>query len=180
MGLEKIDEVLSDMSEGILALVSGIAIIITITFIIYEVGPLLDDKSGIFAFSLISLLVCVVSSISFYLSDITLLPDVGGKLITGLTLALFGVILFHVGNTYGASELPVVILTGSLGFASSLPLVKGVLIPVFGDEAYLDTEEDESFETDFETGLEEDIEEDVEKDVEKPVERSFEEDEGPW
>ncbi len=133
MDTEAMDDFFSDFSEGMLALVSGIAIIITITFFIYEIIPLFSDEPMVFTFSIFSLIVCVAASISFYLSDITLLPDVVGKLITGLSITIFAVILFHIGNSYGISALPEVVLIGLLGFVSALTLSKGVLIPLFGE-----------------------------------------------
>lgn len=162
MDVEDLDDVFSESSEGLLALISGIAIIITITFFIYEIVPFFSDHPMIFLFSVSSLIVCVVSSISFYLSDITLLPDVLGKLITGLTITIFAVVLFHVGRTYGMSSLPEVVLIGFLGFASALPLARGVLIPLFGEgEVFEVSESEEEFEDieEDEVGFEHEIEE---------------------
>lgn len=193
MNLEDIDEFLSDMSEGVMALVSGVAIIITVTFFIYTVWPLWDQgEAGLFAFSIVALVVTIISSIGLYLSDITFLPDVLGKLITGLTAAIFGVVIFHVANTYGAGALPEVILMGFLGFASALPLTKGVLIPLLGEEEFMTTgEELEDFE---EGGFEEDFEgpEETESfettreteeegiDTIRETEDTMDDDEGPW
>ncbi len=187
MDLEEIDEYLSDMSEGVMALISGIAIIITVTFFIYTIWPLWDQgEGGLFAFSIVALIVTILSSIGIYLSDITFLPDVIGKLLTGLTIAIFGVIIFHVANAYGAGALPEVVLMGLLGFASALPLTKGVLIPLFSEEdfvtigediddfeeGYEEPEETESFEDD--QGTEEGI------DTIRKTEETMDDEEGPW
>ncbi len=207
MDWENLDDAFSEFSDGMLALLSGIAIIITITFIIYEVWPLLSDQRMIFVFSISALIVSVVASISFYLSSITMLPDVVGKLITGLTVAIFGVILFHVSRTYGISSLPEIVLLGFLGFASALPLAKGVLVPLLGEdttfevsgsdeEEFEDIEEEElegieGDEDEFEYEIEEDIEGDedefeyeideVGEDAEEPEEEEdFSQENEPW
>ncbi len=163
MDLESIE---GYFSEGTLALMSGVAIIVTITFFIYEIIPLFSDRPMIFMFSVIALIVCVISSISFYLFEITLLSDVIGKLLTGLTVTIFAVILFHVGRAYGISSLPEVALIGFLGFASTLPLTRGVLIPLFGhgvsESSGKEFEEIDEIDEDEDDELEPDIEDEIE------------------
>jgi len=195
MNFESIDDLFSEFSEGMLALMSGIAIIITITFFIYEIGPLFSEERTIFMFSIFALIVCIVSSISFYLAEITLLPDVIGKLLTGLTITIFAVILFHVGRSYGISSLPEIVFIGFLGFVSALTLTRGVLVPLFGEEMFLEmseTDEDEFSDIDEiedvgedEKGMEPAFSEDTEEDEDLEMKGSKNEDDPsqenePW
>ncbi|MEF8874591.1 MAG: hypothetical protein V5A88_07985, partial [Candidatus Thermoplasmatota archaeon] len=133
MDLEEIDELFSEVSEEILALVSGIAIIITVIFFIYAVAPLYEVYSDIVLFSFLSLLVCFSAPIFFRLPDMSAVPDVVGWMLTGVTIAGFGWIIFHVGYYIDVLGLKLIIPSGLLGFASSLPLTQGVLIPLLGE-----------------------------------------------
>ncbi|MBS3816827.1 MAG: hypothetical protein KGY76_04620 [Candidatus Thermoplasmatota archaeon] len=148
MDLESIDEIFSDTPENVLALVSGIAIIITVIFFIYAVIP----HSGIILFSFLSLLICFSAPIFFRLSDMTIIPDVVGWLLTGVAIAGYGWIIFHVGYYVDVLSLKFVIPSGLLGFASGQPLTRGVLIPLFGGGGYgtvgsdVEIEEEEEFE----------------------------------
>ncbi|GEM_PF-2027282 len=202
MGLEDVDEIFSEVSEEVLALVSGIAIIITIIFFIYAVVPLYEDHSTIVLFSLLSLIVCFAGPVLFRLPEMSSVPEVVGWMMTGITIAGFAWIIFHVGNYIDLLGLKVIIPSGLLGFASSLPLTQGVLLPLLGEGMFemfeTDMEEDEfeeeefeedEFEEDeFESDLEEDFDEidEVGDTFEEPVEEDTfeepeeEEDEGPW
>ncbi|MEF8832309.1 MAG: hypothetical protein V5A66_02185 [Candidatus Thermoplasmatota archaeon] len=166
MDMEEIDDLLSEFSEGTFALVSGIAIIITIIFFIYAVVPLYGEHTFIVLLSFLSLLACFCSPIFFRLSKITLAPDVVGWLLAGITIAIFGWLIFHGAYYVDILSLQYIIPSGLFGFASSLPLTKGVLLPLFA-EGELGT-----FETDLET--EEEIEDTEESDSEGQLERDFE------
>jgi len=163
MDLEELDDYLSEFSEGTYALISGISIIITVIFFIYAVVPLYEDYAFIVLLSFLALLVCFCAPIFFRLADITLLPEVLGWLLAGIAIALFGWIIFHAGYYIDTLSLQYVIPSGLFGFASSLPLTKGVLLPLFG-EGELGT---------FESELEVDEETEGEE-YEDQIERGFE------
>ena len=168
MDMESLDDLFSEFSEGIYALVSGIVIIITIIFFIYAVVPLYEHHFLIVLLSFLSFLVCFSAPIFFRLSDITLIPEVVGWLLAGISFALFGWVIFHGGYYLdeGVLSLQYIIPSGLFGFASSLPLTKGVLLPLFGGG------ELEHFET--ERDIEEDLEGTEESDQEGQIEREFE------
>jgi len=172
MDMESLDDILSEFSEGVYALVSGIVIIITIIFFIYAVVPLYEHHSFLVLLSFLSFLVCFSAPIFFRLSEITLIPEVVGWLLAGISIALFGWIIFHGGYYLdeGVFSLQYIVPCGLFGFASSLPLTKGVLLPLFG-EGELGT-----FGTDLD--IEDEFEETEESDYEEQIERDFEENAG--
>ncbi len=170
------DKFFSKFSEGILAILAGISIIITISFFVYVVGQFLPDKQWLFVFSLIAVIVGVIAPISFYISELTVWPDLLGKLITGITIALLAVLLVNVYLSYEVGELLRVFLSGILGLFSSLLLVRGVLVPLYGSEVEFESSEtiEESFEEDFEDQMEEDFSTEEESDFEESsVNESF-------
>ncbi|MBS3789807.1 MAG: hypothetical protein KGY66_02720 [Candidatus Thermoplasmatota archaeon] len=194
MDLKEIDEIFSEFSEEVLALVSGIAMIITVIFFIYAVMPLYGDHAIFFWFSLLALLVCFTIPIFFRLSDLTLVPEVVSWLLTGITIAIFGWIIFHAGYYENIRSLSYIIPSGLLGFASSFPLTKGVLVPLVGegeleileiddeieeDEGKIESEIDEDFEEPEEDFGKTESDEDNYKKSEEAKDTS-EEDEGPW
>ncbi len=197
MDLEDIENLFSDVSEGVQALISGVALIITLIFFVYAVIPIYGDHPNVVLFSLLSLLVCFLAPFFFRLPDMTLVPDVLGWLLTGIAIAIFGWIIFHAGYYIDILSLGYILPSGLLGFASSLPLTEGVLIPLYGGEVTgtfkedLEAEEDE-FEDEFESDFEEDFGEDeVEEETfedEGTVEVNFDnhkelerkDDDGPW
>ncbi|MFW5945513.1 MAG: hypothetical protein ACOCSJ_02825 [Candidatus Natronoplasma sp.] len=167
MDLESLDELFSEFSEGIYALMSGISIIITVIFFIYAVIPLYDNYAFIVLLSSLALLVCFGAPIFFQLSEMTLVPDVVGWLLAGISIALFGWVIFHGAYYVDILSLQYIIPSGLLGLASSLPLTKGVLLPLFGEGEF------EVLETESE--VDEDLEELEESDDEGQIERDFEE-----
>ncbi len=168
MDLEDLDEIFSEFSEGTLALVSGISIIITIIFFIYAVIPLYENHAFIVLLSFLALVVCFSAPVFFRLADITIVPDVLGWLLAGVSIAIFGWIIFHGGYYVDVFSLQYIIPSGLFGFASSLPLTKGVLLPLFGEGEF------ETFKTD--EGMGEDFEDMEEETYEDQIERDFEED----
>ncbi|MFW5907154.1 MAG: hypothetical protein ACOCTR_02215 [Candidatus Natronoplasma sp.] len=194
MDLGDISDPFSDMSEEVLALLSGVAMIITFIFFTYAIVPLYGDHSWVVWFSLLSLFVCFGVPIFLNLSDITLVPDMVGWLLSGIMLALFGWIIFHAGYYEDVLSLQYIIPSGLLGFSSSYPLTKGVLVPLLGEGAWdvfeseeefeeEELEEEEEFDEEFEEEEElEEFEEFEEEGFEEEPEeeKSFEEDEGPW
>ncbi len=167
MDLESLDELFSEFSEGIFALISGISIIITVIFFIYAVLPLYENHAFIVLLSFLALLVCFSAPIFFQLSEITLVPEVLGWLLAGISIALFGWVIFHGGYYVDVLSLQYIIPSGLLGLASSLPLTKGVLLPLFGGGGL------EVLESDSE--VDEDLEELEEGDDEGQIERDFDE-----
>lgn len=199
MKFGELEEVFSEVSEGVQALLSGISIIIAIIFFIYAVFPLYGEHTNIVLFSILSLFVCFSAPLFFRLPKMSMLPEVIGWLLTGITLAAFGWIIFHATYYIAFSSLGYIVPSGLFGFASSLPLTKGVLMPLYGgersesydieeeEEEEFEEEFDEEFESDFDEGLEESEEEEETFEETGQVETSFdeqeefeEEDEGPW
>ncbi len=186
MDMESLDEILSEFSEGTYALVSGISIIITIIFFIYAVVPLYENHAFLVLLSFLALIVCFFAPIFFRLADITLVPDVVGWLLAGVSIALFGWIIFHAGYYIDTLSLQYIIPSGLFGFASSLPLTKGVLLPLFGtgDLETLETEEDfeETEEDEYEGQIHQDFELDneAEQDENLDEKKYLEKENEPW
>jgi len=182
MDIESLDDFFSEYSEEVFALLSGIVIIITIIFFIYGVRPLWDPHSLIVLLSLLSFLVCFSAPIFFRLSDMTLVPDVVGWLLGGVSIALFGWVIFHGG--YYLREVVLtfqyIVPSGIFGFLSSFPLTKGVFIPLFGEgdlSAFgIESEDEEDFEEEFEETEESEEEGQIERDFEESTGRYEEKD----
>ncbi|MFP4000665.1 MAG: hypothetical protein ACLFU5_02045 [Thermoplasmata archaeon] len=196
MDLSGIEDLFSEISEGLLALISGIAIIITVIFFVYAIIPLYGDQNSIVWFSLLSLLVCFLTPVFFRTPDMSTVPDVLGWLMAGITIALFGWMVFHTGYYINFSGLGYIIPSGLLGFASGLPLTEGVLIPLFSGEGlrafeFSGKSEKDEDEEDFEEEFAEEFKEDEEeedtfeetgrsKSTFNTQVESDEDDEGPW
>ncbi len=187
MELKKIEDIFSEMSEGLQALISGVVLIITAIFLIYAVFPIYGDHPIIVLFSILALVVCFLAPVFFRLPEMTLVPDVVGWLLTGVSIAIFGWIIFHGGYFIDIVSLRYIFPAGLLGFASSIPLTEGVLLPLYGERsAHMFQEEEDEFEEEFESDFDEGFEEEEES-YEEPsgIEPTFndygdEEDEGPW
>jgi len=171
MDVESLDDYFSEFSESILAILAGVVIIITIWFFIEAVIPLWSDNSILLIYAFVLLFVGVIAPIAFYISELTLWPDLVGKLITGITGAIFLVLIIQVITSHDSSKLPEIVFSGLLGLSSSLLLTRGVLVPLLGTETYLERSET------FEEGLEETEESDHEEQIERDFEPNTEGDE---
>ncbi len=189
------EDFFSESSEGLLAILAGIAIIITISFFVYVVGQHIPDEPILFVFPLVAVIVGALAPISFYISELTTWPDLIGKLVTGITIAILVVLIINMNMSYEVSDLIEVLLSGVLGLSSSLLLVRGVLVPIYGEEMEFESSGssresfgesfDEEIEEDFETEEEDMIEErgsveDVSTENESEEEKFPEEENEPW
>ncbi len=175
-----IENILSRYSDELLAIFSGIVIIFTIYFFLTVVVPLWSEKSSLVIFSLITLIVGVIIPLSFYISDVTVWPDPVGKMITGISIAIFLILVIHISLSYGTSNLGEVLFSGLLGLSSSLLLVRGVLVPMMGVELeYEGSIEEENFEVDDHETNKDEEEPDLFKEETEDEKFIGEEDE-PW
>jgi len=181
MDMESLDDFFSEFSEGMMAILAGVVIIITIWFLIETVIPLWSDKTILLVYAFVLLFVGVLAPIAFYISELTVWPDLVGKLITGIAIAIFIVLIIQVVTSHGSSELPEIVFSGLLGLSSSLLMTRGVLVPLLGTERYL--ERSETFEEDLEEMEENDHEDQLERDfkynTEKDEEDTFDEEKYP-
>lgn len=170
-----LERVLSKYSQELLAIFSGIVIIFTIWFFIYQVTPLWSENRWLVVFSLVALIMGVIIPTSFYISEITLWPDPVGKLITGISIAIFIILINQVSISYGTTHIGEVLFTGLLGLSSSLLTVRGVLVPMFG----IEYEKKEDTEMKAESHVEEksDEEPDLFEEEDEVEEKRHEEDE---
>lgn len=167
-------EIFSRYSPGAFALVSGAAMIGTIFYIIWVILPTLNSDSYVFLFSMLSLIFCAIAPPLYYLDELSDYSDVIGKFTSGAALMVFGVLLIQVINVYPISlsrffyPLPRIIITGLLALLTSFIWIRGVVVPLSGDEYEEEYEEEE-----------EEIDE-FEEDFEKEEDRFPEEEDEPW
>ncbi|MFW6040939.1 MAG: hypothetical protein ACOC85_03800 [Thermoplasmatota archaeon] len=154
------------LSTGSLALISGMAIIGTATFILSVIFPLFRTDPSVFYFSMISLCLCGAAPLFLHLDDLFDFPDVIAKFMAGALLAGFAALLFHVNQSRELGSwlypIPEVFLTGLFSFITIYLLIKGVVIPIMQSKNErrtrgweMESEEEEKSTTDEENLFEE-------------------------
>ncbi len=184
-----IDDFFIEFSTGTCAFLGGVAAILTGTFLIYNVLPLVGtEHTDIFFYSMGALVLGIFSPLLFYLSDLADIPDAIGKISSGSALTVLIVIVYHVGRTQDLGKwgfpLPEIILSGLLGLMTSLLFTRGVIVPTLTEEPLGESgwelEEGEEFEEDdFE---EEEFEDESieDEEFEEDSEKFPEEENEPW
>ncbi|MGM0404556.1 MAG: hypothetical protein ACQEQM_00245 [Thermoplasmatota archaeon] len=159
---------------GSFALVSGMFMIATATYMIYAVSPRATGDSTVFYYALVALLLTASSPALFYLGTLMNFSDIIGKFSSGITLAIFGTLIYHVTQTMVIERwlypIPRIFITGILGFITSFLFIRGVAVQLVEqrEETLLD-EEFEDEEEEFE-----EVEESSEGD------KFLEEEDEPW
>ncbi|MFO7792244.1 MAG: hypothetical protein R6W73_04575 [Candidatus Saliniplasma sp.] len=156
---------------GTFALISGMFMIATATYIIYGVSPKVTGET-IFYYAMAALTLTVLTPILFYLSALIEFSEIVGKFSSGITLAVFGTLIYHMTQSIEIGEwlypIPRIIVTGILGFATSFLFVRGVAVQMREDSgSWIEDEED----------LAEDVE--PEEDIEEE-DKFLEEEDEPW
>ncbi len=170
MDLDDLD-IFSRFSTGTFALVSGLAIIGIITYMIYVIIPIPDNT--VLLFSVLTFVLGILIPVLFFMEDLVGVMDIVGKLLTGITVAVIGWITYH-GSTaleLNGTDLSLyIVLPAVFTFLTSLILVKGVIISLMegegiggggwrrerydDDELSGDEDEDEEFEERYEIEFE--------------------------
>ncbi len=132
-------------SPGIFALITGMVLILTTTYFIYQILP--DSGEPFFQYALIVIVLGAVISPLFFLENFFesfLGSDVVGKFLAGIMVALIAWVFYHNWSIEGLSggKISVYLLVPAiLAFLTTLLLVRGVIIPIL-DEAELWGEEE--------------------------------------
>ncbi len=159
---------------GTFALISGMFMIATATYIIYAVSPRATGDSTVFYYALIALLLTASSPLMFYLGTLVNFSDIIGKFSSGITLAIFGTLIYHVTQSPIIGDwlypIPRIFITGILGFITSFLFIRGVAVQLVEqrEEALLDEE------------FEEDEEEFEEAGKSSEEDKFLEEEDEPW
>ncbi len=176
MDIDNID-IFSKLSTGTFALISGLAIIGIITYLIYVIIPI--EESTVLFFSILTFALGILIPVFFFMEDLAGISDIVGKFMAGVVVAVIVWISYHSSTALDMSgtELSLyIILPAVFTFLTSLVLVKGVVISLmegegiggggWDSESYDDDEtwDDESDEDEFEYGS--DSDEDIHKDHE--------------
>ncbi len=165
-------DIFDKYDPGTFALISGMFMIATATYIIYFVTPRATGDSMIFYYSMISLTLTAFTPILFYISSLIKFSEIIGKFSSGITLAVFGTLLYHVTQSMTIGDwldpIPRIFFTGIFGFITSFLFVRGVAVPSVEDrEEWIELKDDEDLEYEEE---EEGIDE----------EKFLEEEDEPW
>ncbi len=114
---------------GTFSLISGMFMIITVTYIIYAVSPKATDTT-VFYYSIIGMALMVAAPVLFYISAIIEFHEILGKFSSGICLAAFGTLIYHVTQYFDIGSwlypVPRIFVTGVLGFITSFLFVRGV------------------------------------------------------
>ncbi len=159
--------------SGTFALISGMFMIATATYIIYFVSPKAIDNTSVFYYAMISLVLTVFTPVLFYMSTLVDFSEIIGKFLSGITLAVFGTLIYHVSQEMDIGTwfypIPRILLTGIFGFITSFLFIRGVAVQkIEENEEWIEMEEEEEFEEDI-------LEEEIEKNDKFP-----EEEDEPW
>jgi len=132
---------------GTFSLISGMFMIATVTYIIYAVSPKATNTT-IFYYSLVALILMVATPLLFYLSNLIEFSEIIGKFSSGICLAAFGTLIYHVTQYMDIGSwlypIPRIFLTGVLGFITSFLFVRGVAVQMIeGSEDWIELDEDE-------------------------------------
>ncbi len=135
-------------STSTFALVLGMAIIGTITYIIYVIAPLYADERPVFFISLLVMIFGIFIPISFFLEMILdVIPDVVGKFISGALPAVIAWTLYHANTSEGVGGgglVLFIVLPALFTILTSLIMVRGVIIPLNEQSEFeFDVDEDE-------------------------------------
>ncbi|MFO8108977.1 MAG: hypothetical protein R6U17_00415 [Thermoplasmata archaeon] len=135
-------------STGAFALVLGMAIIGTITYIIYVITPLFGVDSSVFLLSILVIILGIFIPLFFFIENIfDMIPDVIGKFLAGLLFAGIAWTAYHSYDTQGVGGIDMVlymILPSLFAILTSLILVRGVIIPMTeGVEFEMDFDDEE-------------------------------------
>jgi len=163
MDLDDLD-IFSRYSVGTFALISGMAIIGSITYFIYVIFG--HVNTSLFFYSVIPFGLGILIPPFFFLEDLTEISDIFGKFLSGTVVAVMVWIAFHAGTQAGLGLtsfefVKFIVLPGIFTFITSLLLFRGVAVPLieereFGDSGgwtgiELGEEDEEEFEDeDFE------------------------------
>lgn len=166
-------DIFEKYDTGTFALVSGMAMIATATFIIYAVSPKATGDTTTFYYAMIALCLTVLSPFLFYLGTLVDFPDILGKFTSGITLAVFGTLIYHVSQSMAIGEwlypIPRIFFTGIFGFITSFLFFRGVAVQLVEQKEEIRMEFDE----------EEEIE-DAEIEEGPEDEKFLEEKDEPW
>jgi len=180
------------LSTGTFALISGILIIATVTIFIYTIFPLLSNDGLGFTYAIVALILGIIAPLFFFIEDLFDVSDIIGKFIAGISIAVLVVILINIYATFNLGSwlkpFPHVLLSGIMGFVTSLFLVRGVIVPAYG--GYVETgQEGWDYETEEPVSTSEDEEiyrstepsaSSEEEEFEDEEETFPEEEEDPW
>ncbi|MFO7991277.1 MAG: hypothetical protein R6U61_03160 [Thermoplasmata archaeon] len=167
-------------STGTFALISGMAIIGTVTYFIYVIMGL---EQWVFFYSVLAFILGVFIAPFFFLEDLTGSSDIIGKFLSGVVAAAIVWIGYQSGTSQNLSGIELtlyIVLPAIFTFITSLLLTRGVLVPMIeGGElgggrewSGTDYEEDEWEEEEFDEDIEDEYEEETEP---SSVERRAEE-----
>ncbi len=127
-------------STGTFALVLGMAIIGTITYIIYVLGPLYGDHRSVFLLSFLVITLGIFIPFCFFVEMIfDDIPDVVGKFLAGLLFAGIVWTSYHTNTSEGIVGAELVLymaLPALFSILTSLVLFRGVVIPVIEDSGF--------------------------------------------
>lgn len=159
MDLDDLD-IFSQYSVGTFALISGMAIIGTITYFIYVIFPYTNDP--IFFYSVIPFGLGILIPPFFFLDDLTETSDIFGKFLAGTVVAVMVWIAFHSGtqanlDLSNLEFVKLIVLPGIFTFITSLLLFRGVAVPLIEEGRFgggsgewegieFDEEDEEEFE----------------------------------
>lgn len=125
------------LSTGTFALLSGILIIATVTIFIYTIYPLLSGYELGFIYAMVGLVLGIIAPLFFFIEDLFDISDIIGKFVAGISIAILVVILINIYATFDLGSwlkpFPQVLLSGIMGFVTSLFLVRGVIVPAYGE-----------------------------------------------
>lgn len=135
-------------STSTFALVLGMAIIGTITYIIYVIAPLYADDRPVFFISLLVMIFGIFIPVSFFLEMILdVIPDVVGKFVSGVLVAGIVWTLYHANTSEGVGGGGLtlfIVLPALFTILTSLIMVRGVIIPLNEQSEFeFDVDEDE-------------------------------------
>ena len=163
MDLDDLD-IFSRYSVGTFALISGMAIIGSITYFIYVIFG--HVNTSLFFYSVIPFGLGILIPPFFFLEDLTETSDIFGKFLSGTVVAVMVWIAFPAGTQAGSGLTSLefvnfIVLPGIFTFITSLLVFRGVAVPLieekeFGDSGgwtgiELEDEDEEEFEDeDFE------------------------------
>ncbi len=168
MDLDDLD-IFSQYSVGTFALISGMAIIASITYFIYVIFE--HVGTSIFFYSVIPFGLGILIPPFFFLDDLTETSDIFGKFLSGTVVAVMVWIGFHAGTqaeldfANSLEFIMLIVLPGIFTFITSLLLFRGVAVPLIEEREFggdsgewtgIELEEDEEIE-------EEDFEEETPK-----------------
>lgn len=179
------------LSTGTFALISGILIIATVTIFIYTIYPLLSGYELGFIYAVAALILGIIAPFFFFIEELFDISDIIGKFVAGISIAIMVVILINIFMTFDLGSwmkpFPQVLLSGIMGFITSLFLVRGVIVPAYGGYVEPDSkgwryEEEETVSTSEDEDLYRSTEskKSKEEDLEKDEETFPEEEEDPW